>query len=87
MKLGLQAHPGTSRFAAFAGDTETWIDAAAPTVAEAEKLHQLYATAPDLAEALEALVQQFDTAWSKEGISCGDISKARAALQKAGVTL
>jgi len=43
-----------SHYAAHAGETETWIDAAAPTVSEAERLHAAMSAAPELLAALEA---------------------------------
>lgn len=44
---------------------------------------RLIAAAPDMLEALIALSEQFEAAWSKQGISCPDVTKARAAIAAA----
>lgn len=75
--------------AGFAGSSDVWIEANAPTLAQAEALHTLYSAAPELAEALLAIFEG-DTMKGKENYTHADVIQkhyqiARQALQKAGL--
>lgn len=81
----LSAKPGLARFAAHAGDTETWIDAAGSNLTDAEKNHAIYSAAPDLLEALRGLAEIVEDL-DPETVNfnpAAAVEAARAAIAKA----